>query len=225
MKNPSNYIAVIILLLSLLSCTEKIEESKPLIEIYQLNKRIVSYEGEPFVFTEEMTEMDPEFTNAFKDILRVTDDRKWTPNGTFNSSQIDLRKKPLITNEQIKGFDFTSDELILDEKACEYFGIIKKINDSYSDTQLVLTIDRKPILNFYRAGTMSKWDVGKSHFVLECGLMFSDSIGTVIEKRENALQIFHGPFSNNDWWKTSPDLKKDTAFYNAFKRAGKIIAE
>lgn len=217
-------ISVLVIIL-LVSCTERVEEPKSLIEIYQLNKRIASYEGEPYKFTTEGIKFDSIFYNKTKNIARTIDGTNILINGDFAASSLDLREKPLISNEQIKGFDFTTSEIILNEQACEFFGIIKKINDPFMDVQLVLTRDRKPILNFYKPGSMSRWDVGKSHFVLECGLMFSDSTGTVIAKRENALQIFRGSFSNNDWWKTSPDLKQDTAFYNAFKRAGKIIAQ
>lgn len=227
MKNLSKYIAVVVLLLSIISCTEKIEKPKPLIEIYQVNKRIVSHEGKAVEFTDEMTEMDRVFTERYGDIMRVTEDGNWTPNGNFKVSKADLQEIPLVSSQDIKGFDFKNNQLVLSSNACYYFGIINTINDGYPDTQLVLTIDKKPILNFYRAGMMSKWDIGDTYFVLPCDTIISDDesdLSKPVLQKSNSLQILRGP-SNSNWFEDFPNLKQDTTFYNAFKRAGKIIAE
>nr|WP_042293335.1 hypothetical protein [Nonlabens ulvanivorans] len=119
-------LSILFVLILGISCTEKVEESKPLIEIYQLNKRIASYEGEPFKFTTERIKFDSIFYNQSKNIARTTDDNNLIINGDFRATSEDLNRTPLISNEQIKGYDFTTNELIVDEEACEYFTIIKK---------------------------------------------------------------------------------------------------
>nr|WP_208974728.1 hypothetical protein [Nonlabens ulvanivorans] len=119
-------LSILFVLILGISCTEKVEESKPLIEIYQLNKRIASYEGEAVIFTDEMTKMDPQFTERYKDVLRTTEDGNWTPNGAFKAIQSDLQQTPLISDDEIIGFDFTTNQLLLNKNACSYFGMTKK---------------------------------------------------------------------------------------------------
>lgn len=80
--------------------------------------------------------------------MRVTENGMWTPNGAFKVNQSDLQHTPLISDDEIKGFDFTTNQLLLNENACSYFGMTKKIKDYHQDSQLVLTIDNKPFLSF-----------------------------------------------------------------------------
>ncbi|EAS20286.1 hypothetical protein BBFL7_01168 [Flavobacteria bacterium BBFL7] len=216
----------VLLCLLAVSCTEKVEEPKPLIEIYQLNKRIASYEGEAVIFTDEMTKMDPQFTERYKDVLRTTEDGNWTPNGAFKAIQSDLQQTPLISDDEIIGFDFTTNQLLLNKNACSYFGMTKKIKDYHQDSQLVLTIDKKPFLSFYKQSTMTRWKVGNAFLVLECDIIFAgeDVMENPKLSDKNTLRFFKGS-NGTDWFDKKPNLKKDTAFYNAFKRAGKIIAE
>ncbi|GAL76432.1 hypothetical protein JCM19275_1174 [Nonlabens ulvanivorans] len=51
----------------------------------------------------------------------------WTPNGAFKVNQSDLQHTPLISDDEIKGFDFTTNQLLLNENACSYFGMTKKL--------------------------------------------------------------------------------------------------
>lgn len=74
---------------------------------------------------------------------------------------------------------------------------------------------------------MSRWDIGKAYYVLDC------HDNEMLNKRyhrepgntnKNTITIYRESFIKT-WNENFPDLKQDTAFYNAFKRAGKIIAE
>jgi hypothetical protein len=221
------YFLILLIIICALSCSKKVEENKPLIEIYELNRRIPSYEGQPFHFTDEMLEMEPGFIQV-KDIMRMTDDSLWTPNGAFRVPSTDLKEAPLVTNEQIIGFNFKTGELDLTKEACTNFTMVKTIKDPFPDVQLVITANKKPILNFYKAGTMSRWNVGRSYFVTSInewiGIKKEGEFDPKIHVKKSNLKIYKGSFREH-WLKELPNLKQDTLFYNAFKRADKIIAE
>ncbi|PQJ31082.1 hypothetical protein BST92_03695 [Nonlabens arenilitoris] len=237
MKNISKYIVIIILFVLLFSCSNKEEEPKPLIEIYQLNKRIASYEGKAVVFTKEMTEKDSEFTQRYQDIIRRTADGNWTPNGGFTAESGDLKSTPIISNEQILGFDFIKAELFLKEEACNLLSAPNKLKDDHSDVQLVITSNKEPIMYFYKASMMSRWYIGNAYFTSGCDIFYAEEkipqkkdgfIGptsdNIIPSKRNVIPIFRDSV-NHRYFEKIVNLKQDTAFYNAFKRAGKIIAE
>lgn len=198
------------------SCTGKIEEPKPLIEIYELNKWVESYESQPLdssmIADFQKYEMD---TTGY----RFSEQYGLLINGGFKATTADLKDEPLITNNEIKGYDFYSNSIIVDSSA------VTKLNKDYRyrrAKQLVLTYDRKVILNFYKFRSISSDEIGNAPFFFQTNDVFIE------EKYPNYKQFIklrHGPFRNNDWVNNFPNLKQDTTFYNAFKRAGKIIAE
>jgi len=91
-----------------------------------------------------------------------------------------------------------------------------------------MTINKKTFFNFYRAGTMSKWRIGNSYYVIHCDLVFSNEVikDNARLNRKNTLRFSKDSLSlDSIFWERKPHLKQDTTFYNAFKRAGKIIDE
>ena len=231
------YLLLILIVICSLSCSDKVDEDKPLIEIYQLNKRITSYEGKPYHLSSAERRFDSIFYQKYKDIIRLTDSASYLINGGFEVSINDLENIPLISDNLIKGFNFNKNELHLNEKACEKLNHNNKYDDVYPDKQLVLTIDRKPIMTFYQMGMMSSWQIGDSYYILSCDDDFTAEIipeegpefigpksQLKIKKVKNILHFFKGPLFTK-LHENKPNLKKDSIFYNAFKRADKIIEE
>ncbi|PRX15693.1 hypothetical protein LY02_00916 [Nonlabens ulvanivorans] len=199
-----------------ISCTEKVKEPKPLIEIYELNKWVESYESVP---------LDSAMVQAFEANQTDTTDYRYSEryglliNGAFKASVKDLKEKPLITNKQIRGYDFSSNSIVLDSTATT------KLNTDFKyrrAKQLVLTYNKNIILNFYKFRLISSDEVGNAPFFFQTNDIFLEEDNPTYK---HFIKLRHGPFRDNDWVNNIPDLKQDTAFYNAFKRAGKIIAE
>lgn len=207
-------ISVLIIIL-LVSCTEKVEESKPLIEIYELNKWVESYESQPLD-----SSMIADFQKYEMDTTRYRYSEEYglLINGGFIATTEDLKNDPLIENSLILGYDFKKDVIIIDSLARH------KIYPNTRFTkarQLAMTIDKKVILSFYERTNFSSYEIGNTVFFDGINKNFTDE--TI--NYSSYLNLARGPFKDNDWWGKDLNLKQDTTFYNAFKRAGKIIAE
>src|SRR5690606_13013144 len=63
--------------------------------------------------------------------------------GDFSFSLSDLENVPIITNDEIQGFDFKNSQILLKDTA------IKKLSDLNNFHQFVILANNKPILNGY----------------------------------------------------------------------------
>ncbi|WP_397301537.1 hypothetical protein [Nonlabens ulvanivorans] len=207
-------LSILFVLILGISCTEKVEESKPLIEIYELNKWVESYESVPLD-----SSMIAKFIESKVDTTRVRYSKEFGTiiNGGFAAMADDLKIQPLISNSKIKGFDFNHDIIVIDSSA---------IDSLYSEIpfqkarQLALTIDKEVILSFYERSHLSSYRIGNAMFFNGYNDLLLEE---QIPKYPFYLKLCKGPMEKV--FTVKPNLKKDTAFYNAFKRAGKIIAE
>lgn len=208
-------ISLFILILTV-SCTEKVDEPKPLIEIYELNRRIPSYEtSEP----DSLMMMQLKKSNEHEMGYRISEKFGLTANGAFKATTEDLKNLPLITDQEIKGFDFTFNSIVTDST------VWKKLKEGTSlvrARQLALTSNQKVIMTFSQHSLMSSFEIGTTVFFTVPSVL---TIDETPPNYNDYIKLRHGPFKDNDWINNFPDLKKDTTFYNAFKRAGKIIAE
>lgn len=197
------------------SCQEKVEEPLPLIEIYELNKWVESYEAEPLDST-----MIKSFQEYEMDTTRVRFNKEFgiLINGAFHTTTSDLKDTPLISHKEIKGFDFKEDIIVIDTSTIK--NLFPKTHFQKA-RQLALTIDRKVILSFYERNSFSSYEIGNAVFFDDYNTSFTEETFAY----SHYLKLGKGPFLNNEWWKNNPNLKQDTTFYNAFKRAGKIIDE
>lgn len=199
-----------------ISCIKKVEEPLPLIEIYELNKRVESYETLPL---DSMMLLTLKKNNEHQMGYRYSEQFGITANGGFKATTADLKDEPLVTDNEIKGFDFTFNSIVIDST------VLNKLKDGHSKVrakQFALTSNRKVIMSFSQHSLMSSFEIGTIPFFTVPSVLTTDEIPP---KYNDYIKLRHGPFQDNDWVNNFPDLKKDTAFYNAFKRAGKIIDE
>ncbi len=209
-------LSILFVLILGISCTEKVEESKPLIEIYELNKWVESYETFEVDSTLLATLKE---NNEHQMGFKYSNELGLTANGGFNATTADLKDKPLITDNEIKGFDFTFNSIVTDSTVWRK---LKGGNSLTRAKQLALTSNRKVIMTFRQHSIMSSFEIGTTPFFTVPSVLTTDETPP---SYNDYIKLRHGPFRDNDWINNFPNLKKDTAFYNAFKRAGKIIAE
>ena len=149
-----NFKSVIILSLTFLlvvSCQEK----KDKIEIYLLNKRIISSEGVPFTemsFYDSISEMNKE--NYKFCSFNLKDSSKICA-GKFEVKTSDINEKPLVEDDEIISLNLKNNQLALNEKGDEKVKRIKP--DNIKGTQFVICVNKKPVLTGYFKSNFSSF--------------------------------------------------------------------
>lgn len=134
----------LLLLISLISCQKKHQD---VIEIYLTKERIPNKVGIPiqeYLILNKMEQKELEFhPDKFEFMTVDTIQNQLIELGAFNFEITDLEHFPFITNEEILGFD--------DERAELFFKnqVIAKFSKLEYNSQFVLFINKKPIINGY----------------------------------------------------------------------------
>ena len=154
MKKKFKYLLILFVSFS---CNQAEENNTHNVEIYLTNKRIESYQGVKL----EKSKIDSlkivALQNSFgKDIRFDTLKSEIIFAGAFTAKKQDLRKKPFIKSNQIKVFNKSNGDLVLDSIAEKS---INELNHDSFGNQFVLTIDKKPeIFGYFYPISISSWN-------------------------------------------------------------------
>lgn len=154
---------VIILSLTFLlvvSCQEK----KDKIEIYLLNKRIVSSEGIPFPEMDVYDSLSNEVKESFKYSSYDLIDSTIIHAGKFNVSYDDIDEKPLVEDDEIISLNLKHNTIKIKSSG------ISKIQDLKQDMnrsiQFVLCVDKNPIITDYFTSIFSSFPPSTNHILV-----------------------------------------------------------
>lgn len=133
-----------IFLLILSSCQQK---NQDVIEIYLTKERIPNKVGIPIqeyfrINNFDLSEVE-RYPEKYEFMTVDTTNQQLIDLGNFNFEIKDLEQYPFITNDEILGFDVERAELILKNEVVDKFSKLKY------NTQFVLFINKKPVINGY----------------------------------------------------------------------------
>jgi len=191
-----------------LSCKnpEIVAQDKVRIELYTTNKMLPFDEGISIMEVGNFEDRDSLFRNRARfDTLN----NSMIFAGKFEVDKSDFSNEPVLTDEDIFGFDFENNHLLIDSTA-----IVKLENLEISNLwsrQFVLTADKEPILKGYLYGIWSSALVHDNVISLyyDNNDIKGDTLGLQVKHR------FAPPFSKDQG--IHYDYTKDQAFYNAFR--------
>lgn len=134
-----------------ISCQEK----KDKIEIYLLNKRILSSEGIPFSEMSVFDSLSKEAKVKYKDFTYNIIDSCLVYAGKFEVKTSDINEKPLVEDDEIISLNLKNNELVLNEKGDEKVKRIKP--DNIKGTQFVICVNKEPVLTGYFKSNFSSF--------------------------------------------------------------------
>lgn len=145
---------VIILSLTFLlvvSCQEK----KDKIEIYLLNKRIVSSEGIPFPEMDVYDSLSNEAKKRFQYSSYNTIDSSLIYAGKFEVETSDINEKPLIENNEILSFNLKRNTIEISKTGVEK--IMDLENDVVNSIQFVICVNNRATMTGYFNSVFSSY--------------------------------------------------------------------
>lgn len=201
-----------IFLLILSSCQKK---NQDVIEIYLTKERIPNKDGITLeqvnkkYFEEQIDSIDYKqlYKIYDKGITYDTINKNIIYLGDFNFSISDLEEIPIITNNEIQGFDFKKSQILLKDSA------IKKLSDLSNFHQFVILVNKKPILNGYFENHFS------SRLISTYFIVYYRNIQNIpkfkITKNYNSLYLFQG--TGQKGWEYPEFQTTNPEFYQTFQ--------
>lgn len=206
----------LLLLISLISCQKKHQD---VIEIYLTKERIPNNFG---ITLEEVSQKHFEEqidSNDYKELYKIYDkgitydtiNKSIIYLGDFSFSLSDLENVPIITNDEIQGFDFKNSQILLKDTA------IKKLSDLNNFHQFVILANNKPILNGYFENHFS------SRLINTYFIVYYRNVENIpnfkVTESFNPLYLFQG--TGQKGWEYPDFQTTNPEFYQAFQTRNK----
>lgn len=147
-----------LIFLLVVSCQEK----KDKIEIYLLNKRIVSSEGIPFPEVDGYDSISDEAKKRFQYSSYNTIDSSLIYAGKFEVEISDINEKPLVENNEILSFNLKNNTIKISKTGVEKITNLE--NDAVNSIQFVICVNNKPIMTGYFNSFFSSY-IPTSNFI------------------------------------------------------------
>lgn len=201
------YLALLLVVLCF-SC--KREEPKPKIEIYLLKTKVESYEGSRTLELAKFDTISEEVIEAGLAQTRYdTIKNEYIFAGKFKVTVNDLMDRPFITDGQILKLDVEKNEIRLDSLATMQVSMLEA--DMRYGTQLVITVDKKPVLAGYF------WNGFSSYWCHTYHIMYHRNI--TVQDHSRSHQIFYEPIKNTEGINQPP---YPTELIEAFRSSGRL---
>ena len=188
-----------IVILTLIGCIKKkqtvIESKHPIIEIYTPKERIPSIDGIELPSNWNLAGLSEHKAEFYRKYARLdTISQKLIFAGRFVAKVSDLPNSPLIQDKDIVGFDFEYNTLKLSESGVKkLLTVLPNMNFS---RQIIITADKKPILNGYLFSTFSSSYV--SHFYIKYNRDSSEPDLTWLNNEQD-YEIYYNPNFEYDY--------------------------
>lgn len=137
---------LLMVVFTLVSCETKREDK---VEIYLLNKRIVSSEGIPFRETSLYKKLPDSLFDLerYKDVSFDPVDSTMIYGGKFEVVEADLLEKPQITDDQIVGLNLKTNEIIFSNSGMKRLGDVPP--NGNLGAPFAICVNKKPVLTGY----------------------------------------------------------------------------
>lgn len=207
---------LLMVVFTLVSCETKREDK---VEIYLLNKRIVSSEGIPFRETSLYKKLPDSLFDLeqYKDVSFDPVDSTMIYGGKFEVVEADLLEKPQITDDQIVGLNLKTNEIIFSNSGMKRLGDVPP--NGNLGAQFAICVNKKPVLTGY----FESFTYSRFHFNWNYIIYISK-----FEVEQDEVQ-YEGPFiitrnhGNVQYDPYLPDLNEYPELVKAFRDSDRII--